>query len=50
MDQDADADRLGAIVEDIVTAGRLGEMSGAARRLGRPDAAERVAELVRGAA
>jgi UDP-N-acetylglucosamine--N-acetylmuramyl-(pentapeptide) pyrophosphoryl-undecaprenol N-acetylglucosamine transferase len=49
-DSEATPDRLGTAVEDIVDNGRLAGMAEAARRLGRPDAAHRLAELVKGAA
>lgn len=49
-DFDATADRLGTIVEGLIDHGRLTTMAEAARRLGRPDAAQRMAELVKGAA
>lgn len=49
-DPEATPDRLGAVAEDIIDNGQLAGMGDAARRLGRPDAALRLAELVRAAA
>lgn len=48
-DEGLDADRLRLEVEAIIDApGRIAGMAAAARSLGRPDAAERVADLVEG--
>ena len=50
-DEELDVDRLEAVMDGLLaTEGRLAEMSAAARALGRPDAAERVASLVEQAA
>jgi undecaprenyldiphospho-muramoylpentapeptide beta-N-acetylglucosaminyltransferase len=46
-DADCDADRLGALLDELLgDPGRLREMGEAARALGRPDAADRIGELV----
>ena len=49
-DLDATPDKLGETVEGLSENDRLGEMAAAARSLARPDAALRVAELLRGSA
>ncbi|MCP5027063.1 MAG: UDP-N-acetylglucosamine--N-acetylmuramyl-(pentapeptide) pyrophosphoryl-undecaprenol N-acetylglucosamine transferase [Actinomycetia bacterium] len=45
-DAEFDVDRLAAELDQILTGERLAEMAGAARSIGRPDAARAVAELV----
>ena len=46
-DAEADADRIGALLDSLVRdRGRRDDMANAARSLARPDAAERVADLV----
>ena len=49
-DADASAGRLGAAVDDLLPGDRLERMAAAARSLGRPDAAEDLARIVRAAA
>lgn len=46
-DSEATADRLGTVVERLLAGGRVDAMAAAARRLGRPDAADRLAQIVR---
>lgn len=46
-DHEATADRLGTMVEDIVSQGRLASMRNAAAALGRPDAADTLAAVVK---
>jgi UDP-N-acetylglucosamine--N-acetylmuramyl-(pentapeptide) pyrophosphoryl-undecaprenol N-acetylglucosamine transferase len=50
-DREASADRLAVLLDELLAApGRLREMAAAAKRLGRPDAARRLAAVVLGAA
>lgn len=50
LDSEADADRLASEVETILGSGALDRMASAARSLGRPDAAQRLARVVEEAA
>ncbi len=49
-DAEATAQRLGAVVDELLSGDRLDRMATAARSLGRPDAAEQLARVVREAA